>query len=261
MPSRARPTKHAFDKLAIALPDVSKRLSDVDHPVVSKAHSTIEAISSGGGKRITSVIDRVVFKVKTDDWRAALLDIRGQVSEAESALINEAATPWWLGDVGHRKDDSGQSDFYARLKARAYASGKKTCNTEFLLPVEWDMKRLIAEMAYNANQVLKDTVREMTAVSMQTSSPIEFTIGSTNLRLRVRMLEDGIVYLAVGVVGMADPNFFAIVLTSFPGISRDDWSPEPRGNMNIDPEPGEILWSTILSPESQAAILNFAPPA
>jgi hypothetical protein len=83
-----------------------------------------------------------------------------------------------------------------------------------------------------------------------------FTAGPTDVRVRILMLKDGQIYLAISSVGATDPDFFALVLSAFDGLTADDWLPEPGPYLQVQPDPGEILWSTILSPEAQQSLLD-----
>jgi hypothetical protein len=56
--------------------------------------------------------------------------------------------------------------------------------------------------------------------------------------------------------GKIDPDFFALLLSAFDGLRADDWLPEPGPYLQVQREPGEILWSTILSPEVQQGLLK-----
>ena len=70
---------------------------------------------------------------------------------------------------------------------------------------------------------------------------------------------DSIVYIAVGAVGIADPRVFALLFSSIRSVPADEWQPEPRGNLDVQTAPGEILYSAILSAETQEELLNEFP--
>jgi hypothetical protein len=257
MPEQVRPTKRMLESASIPVPDISQNLGLLDHVLVDKARATVESIEAGSGKRVVSIKDRVLFKVKTDDWRAVLIDVGSDLvhlEEKHADCIRSAQAWWWIGDAGHRKGDSKQSDFYARLKVQAFAGGKNTCDSSFLLPSAWDAKRLDAELALAAITRLQASVRNMAARSLASGDPQTEEIGNAMLRIRVLMKPDGIVYIAIGAMGMADPKFFALVLTALPGVRKEDWEPEPGAGLGIAPEAGEILWSAILSNEAQAEL-------
>lgn len=68
--------------------------------------------------------------------------------------------------------------------------------------------------------------------------------------------EGGETYLAIGTENIADPKIFAVIMTAVPGIGSDAWLAEPGGVVGLVPEPGEIIWSTILPPTVAAELLD-----
>jgi hypothetical protein len=68
-------------------------------------------------------------------------------------------------------------------------------------------------------------------------------------------------YLAETGEGIPDPRVIAVILDAVPGIAREEWLPAPGGAAGINPAPGQIIWSAIISPESQAQILSTADAA
>ncbi|MGC4856108.1 hypothetical protein ACLQ24_22625, partial [Micromonospora sp. DT4] len=67
---------------------------------------------------------------------------------------------------------------------------------------------------------------------------------------------DGETYLVVGTENIADPKVFAVIINAIPGVDPGSWMPEPNGVMGLDPDPGEIIWSTILPPAVAAQLLD-----
>ncbi len=72
------------------------------------------------------------------------------------------------------------------------------------------------------------------------------------------MMESNIVYIAIGAHGLADPKTYALLMSSFPDVNVDDWLPEPDGIAEIPVEPGEMVFSAILSTASQGQLLEEA---
>lgn len=66
----------------------------------------------------------------------------------------------------------------------------------------------------------------------------------------------GETYLAVGTENIADPKIFAVIINAVPGVDPSSWMPEPSGVVGLEPEPGEIIWSTILPPGVAAQLLD-----
>lgn len=107
-----------------------------------------------------------------------------------------------------------------------------------------------------AQQALRATIRRAALESLRTSTAFGFSVGDAQVRLHIRMHADGRVYLAVGASAIIDPGFFAAIFSSLPGVTKDDWMPEPGGAIDIEPAPGEILWSALLTPESQRLLME-----
>lgn len=251
-----RPTKAALAEAGIQIPDLGIELSDLEHPIVVKAQGVPLAARVGSAKRAVSLTDRVWFKAKVNDWRGLVADTSGETAMPWYERLAQLGEWWWIGTIGQRQGDSPQKDFWAVTKARAFAGGKNTCSTDFMLPVDWDIRRLEAESALLATRSIQRSIRKAAAESMRTNSIMGITIGTADVRVRVRMLEDGQVYIAVGATGIADPKFFALMFTSFVGLGAGDWLPEPGGAAGLECVPGEILYSAMMSQEAQANLLS-----
>lgn len=72
-----RPTKRCLDDLDLVLPDLGQPLEEIDHPVVACAQTVPELRNAGGTQRILTLSDRVWFKVKTGNQRAAVIQLHG----------------------------------------------------------------------------------------------------------------------------------------------------------------------------------------
>lgn len=246
MTDAVRPTLRALDDLALVLPDLGVDLSRMPHPVVERA----QQVPHGRTERIVSITDRVVLKVKTSNQRGAVVDLRTERSETR-ALYDQH---WWLVAAGSRADDSPQRDFYAQLAASCSVGTQ--CDSSHLLPTPRDEARLHAEASVLAERKTRQVVRWASARALTTGGVPAFSLGERDVRIRVRVFDDGRAYLAIGATGTADPRFLFLVLASVPGIAASEWMPEPGGVADLEPAPGEILWSTILSPETQARVID-----
>jgi len=71
--------------------------------------------------------------------------------------------------------------------------------------------------------------------------------------------EDGDTYLAVGAENIADPKIFAVIINAVPGVDGESWLPEPGGVFGLTPQPGEVIWSTILPPSIAAQLFERYP--
>lgn len=254
--SPVRPTKRALSDLNVQLPTIDLPLSDLEHPLIVRAQAIPDMVAASSADRIVALTDRIWLKVETGSWRGAAGNVRGAVDDSPRAALETGAAWWWLTAAGARQDDSPHRDFYSRLEAEAHATGPKSCSTGFLLPQAWDVKLLEAELAFAFVDAVPALVRRAAALSMQEGDIRGFTYGQTDIRVRIRMLGDGQVYLAISSAGATDPDFFALLLSAFDGLTVDDWLPEPGPYLQVQPEPGEILWSTILTPEAQQSLLR-----
>lgn len=204
----------------------------------------------GSAEKIRSLTDRAWFKVKTSTWRGAagLLDPIAQ-------HLNQS---WWIAAAGPRVDDSDQHDFYSQIEAEAHAAGPNSCSNSFLLPVDWDKQRLLAEAAVRAERVIREQVRLAAGESLLNADIRGFDVGDRNVRVRVQMRGDGEVYLAIGATGSIDVTFMTTLFASIPGLTSADWMPEPSAVLGFVPAPGEILWSAMITPEVQQELLDLA---
>jgi hypothetical protein len=67
---------------------------------------------------------------------------------------------------------------------------------------------------------------------------------------------EGEAYLAITTEGFLDPRMLAIMLSSVPGLTDEDWLPEPGSHMEFEPQPGQITFSTMIPADVQARILD-----
>jgi hypothetical protein len=117
------------------------------------------------------------------------------------------------------------------------------------------MKRLAGEAAVDAQSVLERLVRTAASESLLNSDIREFVFGDRDVRVRIRVLDDGQAYVAIGATGSLDVTFFVALVSAIPGVPPGDWLPEPDGGLGLQPAPGEVLWSAMLSAEAQTELL------
>lgn len=224
------------------MPTLDVGLHALKHPLIEKSQGVPEQVDSGGAERIRSVKDRVWFKVKANDDRGGV----AQLDEAEGDRFQ--GFKWWMGLCGKRVGDSQQHNFYDNLPA---------CSDEFL-PTERDQKRLVLETTYMFRQDLKRVARKATHLSLVTGkvAAIEIDGQPFLIRARVRMMNSGETYISVGYTGASNPNFTAFVLDAFPGVSPNDWQVEPSSVVEIQPQPGELVYSALFPTEAQSELMD-----
>lgn len=251
-PIGVRPTKRCLADLEADLPDLGTPLDELADSVVVSAQAVPEQRDAGGVERVVSLTDRVWFKVKTGDRRAAVTQLRtGEIPE----WIPSTRGAWWIGAAGHRQGDSPQRDFYAVLQ-RECTTGK-TVSSEHLLPTEWDWKRLSAEQAVAWRREMKRMVIGLIAVSLKSGHLAVAEFRKHRIKALVRASNGHEAYLAIIAEGVPDPSVFALLLDCVPGISADDWQPEPSILAEMNPASGEIVWSTLFPSDVASAILEL----
>jgi hypothetical protein len=240
-----------YDDLNTSVPPISEPLYGVANALIEEAQRLPERYAAGGAERIISLKDRVWFKVKTSRWRGAAT--RLPEADRPDASLQVRLAPWWIGAAGYRRDGD-PTDFYAALEADANRSG----GSDKWLPSDWDWKRLELEQAYAWEAQIRRVVRGLIARSLRDGSIYlaEFRGYSITALARVN---EGETYLKVGLTRIADPKIFAVILNAVPGVDPESWMPEPGGVADLEPEPGEIIWSTILPAAVAASLLDEFP--
>jgi hypothetical protein len=247
-----RPTKRCVADLGSPLPDLGVPLEEIDHPVVVSAQSVPEQRDAGGAERVVALSDRVWFKIKTSDHRAAVTELRGE-ELPEWARPSRGA--WWIGAAGRRQGDSPQRDFYAALQ-RECTTGK-TVSSNHLLPTEWDWKRLAAEQAVAWRREMKRMVIGLVAMSLKSGHLAVAEFRKHRIKALVRADNGHEAYLAIIAEGVPDPQMFALLLDCVPGVAPDDWQAEPSPLAEMNPGSGEIIWSTLFPSEVASAIIDL----
>lgn len=228
----------------------------MDHAIIQKAQQTPVEVASGGGERIRALSDRVWFKCKTSNLRAAVTKL--DASEVlDLSLIEARESWWWIGAAGERQDDSA-SDFYKTLTAEAERRGKGQeggVDSSHLLPIEVDYKRLAAEVAVETVLGVRRIVRDLIARSLKDGKLWSASLTGHQITAGVRT-KDGEAYLAISAEGFPDARMIAVILDSVPHMVAEDWMAEPGGAMGIEPQPGQIIYSAVIPAESQSSILD-----
>jgi hypothetical protein len=151
---------------------------------------------------------------------------------------------WWIGAAGHRQADSGHHDFYSMLPTTSDA----------LMPTRWDQDRLEAEVNLRWTIEVRDVVRSLIRLCLQSGNPQAGRAAGHYIRAQVTGGDE--VYLTLGTGGIYDRNVIAVILDSVTRVSIDDWFIEPSGTLGITPESGEVIWSTMLPDETRREILG-----
>ncbi len=264
--ARVRPTKKCLDQLGVPLPTVDVSLSDVAAEPLPTAQNFPERYEANGLTRVLSLKDRIWFKLKTSRWRGAVVRLTDDELrlEEESQGGDPCITHdhrWWVGAVGSREAGS-RTDFYAEVAAMSACpvspDKKDGIDTDALLPQEWDRKRLRAETAY-AERVVYERIMVLAAArSLRSGKVIEASFERFSMGVVVRA-DRGQQFVAFIARNVFDPKRLAAMMDSLPGISKDDWGPEPGGIADLKPASGEIIWSAILPTEVADQILEQVP--
>lgn len=251
-PVGVRPTRRCLGDLGVDLPDLGIRLEEIGQSVIVSAQAVPEQRDASGAERVVSLTDRVWFKVKTSDHRAAVTELRG-TDLPEWVCPNRGA--WWIGAAGRRQADSAQRDFYATLQ-RECTTGR-TVSSDHLLPAEWDWKRLAAEQAVAWRREMKSMVIRLVTMSLKSGHLAVAEYRNHRIKALVRSENGDEAYLAIIADGVPDPQMFALLLDCVPGVAPDDWQPEPSPLAEMRPRSGEIIWSTLFPPETANEILDL----
>ncbi|MDX3004005.1 hypothetical protein PWY87_20110 [Kribbella solani] len=251
-----RPTKRCLTDLGRKFPSVNTPLSTVDHPLIEKAQQLPAEAQAGGAERVRSLTDRVWFKVKVTNHRGAATKLNPDDASHRAQLLTTTDTWWWICAAGERKSDS-RTDFYKTIEAEAVRTGTGSgqVSTDQLLPGEIDFKRLNAEVALQAGLAIRDLTRRLIYESLTSGKVVTAEFSSYVLKACVRAREEA--YLAIATEGFINPSVLAIILDAVPGVPHADWQVEPGGAMGVEVAYGQIVFSTIIPPATQAQIIEL----
>jgi hypothetical protein len=224
---------------------------------VKRAQSLPDELKASALERVRSLTDRVWFKIRTGRWRGAATRLTdGELGEFQPSL--DPPGRWWVGAGGWR-EAGAPDDFYAGLEARAIREGKGTGapSSAWLMPTDWDWRRLSVESAVAWAVQLRSLVRQLIASSVTSGDCVRATFRDYVIEVVVRADGAEGAFLAVTAEGIYDHKIIAAILSAVPGVTADDWQPEPGGVSGIQPRPGQIIWSTLLEPQVTADVLRL----
>lgn len=254
--ARVRPTMRCLRDLGLRFPPLDEPLWRIQDPLIAHMQKIPGEVEAGGAEPIRSLSDRRWWKCKTSG-------LRGIVTQLTRAELTDLGIPeqasWWGGAAGVRRDDSA-SDFYRQIQAEAGRHGRGTGrpSTSHLLPQRVDTDRLEAETAALAIEATRAMILSLVARSLLDGRAYTAILSGHTVTAIVRAEEGGEAYLAITAEGFIQPRIIALFLSAVPGISESDWQPEPGGVSGITPKDGQIIWSTLISPDVQALILEAA---
>ena len=99
-PVGVRPTNRCLGDVGVGVPDLGVRLEEIDQPVIVSAQAVPEQRDAGGAERVVALTDRVWFKVKTSDHRAAATELHGTDLPE---WVRPSRGGWWIGAAGRRR--------------------------------------------------------------------------------------------------------------------------------------------------------------
>ncbi|WP_197523019.1 hypothetical protein [Actinokineospora pegani] len=245
-----RPTLRCLrEELGLEVPPVNEPLNELDHPLISKANDQFAA-PTGPRERIGAVDDAIMFKVKVQRWRGAVV---------------ESGEPSWMVAAGVREDGS-RDDFYEVL-ATAMKAARTRYNVEHSPPLatrthssEWlpgedDHDRYRAEAGIRLLRELRAAVHRVVCASLLDGREHVADIGGAELGVVVQGTEDHATYVALRIVGSVPGDLVAVVLSLVPGCDRDSWYPEfamPERPLRA----GEQVYSNLMDPVAAARLLD-----
>ena len=256
-PVPVRPTQRCLHDLGLTFPLLDQPLDQLPDPVVVKAQTVPAQLAAGGGERVLVATDRIWWKCKTSSHRAMVTEL-DHTTEQRSEIVDSGAW-WWIGATGPRREGSPE-DFYAALSVEVTRKGRGTggASSIHLLPQQVDTQRLTAEAATIFVVNIRRVIRGLIAGSLRDGNQWSATSTKHCIGALVKT-RDGDAYLAISADGFIEPKMIAIMLTSGPGLDETDWMAEPGSILGITPRPGQIIYSTMIAPEIQAAILDEFP--
>jgi len=238
-----RPTRKALTDLGLQIPIIDVPLHDIDDAHLKEMQKVPLYAQSGGAEPIRKIKDRVVFKYKSSNVRAAVTKLK----ESEvAACVRELPQlgRWWVLAAGYRKEDSGQHDFYAGLPEVSTS----------LMPTSWDEKRLEVELANEWVGHVRTTVRHVIRECLTTGEPT--AARAANHYIRAHITNGDEVYLTLGTGGIYDTKVIAVILDSVPGVDAEAWFMEPSVELGVQSNSGEVIWSTMLPEETREQLLG-----
>lgn len=257
-----RPTRLCLEHLNFrvpgGLPDAGTPLHTVNHALVQRAQKMPDELAASALERVRSLSDRVWFKCKTGRWRGACTRLTdGELADFQPSL--DPPGRWWLGAGGWREEGS-PDDFYSDLEAKALREGRGLGgpSSAWLMPADWDWGRLRVESAVAWAVQLRAMVRRLIATSITSGDCVSAVFRDYIVEVVVRADGADGAFLAITAEGIYDPKVIATILSAVPTVDVESWQPEPGGVSGIAPRSGQIIWSTLLSPEVATEVLRLA---
>lgn len=259
-----RPTRGCLAQLGLTvdagLPGLQTPLSAVAHVIVKRAQRLPQELAANGAERVLCLHDRLWFKVRHGErWRGAGTRLDDNELRARTNTLDPPGR-WWLGAAGWREAGSA-NDFYDELARAAKAEGKGAPEgqpkqtSRWLMPTDWDWRRMELEALAAFEGIATRTVRHLIAESIRSGQTLIAQFEDYRLQATVRADGQEGAFLAITAEGIYDATVIATLLDAVPGIPATDWLIEPDGVAGIQPHSGQIIWSTLLTPQQTAALL------
>jgi hypothetical protein len=228
--------------LGLETPGIDVPLHTIDNAHLKEMQKVPLYAQSGGAEPIRKIKDRVVFKYKSSNVRAAVTKLKE--SEVASCVREfPQLGRWWAIAAGYRQEDSVQYDFYATLPT----------SSDSLMPTTWDERRLEVELANEWVSHVRATVRRLIRRCLTTGEPTGAT--AANHYIRAHVTDGDLCYLTLGTGGIYDQKVIAVILDAVPGVHAGDWFIEPSVELAVEPNSGEVIWSTVLPEEAREQLL------
>ncbi len=128
-------------------------------------------------------------------------------------------------------------------------------STDGLLPGHTDYRRWSAESTALAVTAMRRLVRQADVRSAHDGKLWTVTVGHHVIGALVRS-KGGESYLAITAQGYYDHKLVAVLLDAIPGVPKEDWGVEPGPVLGIAPSVGQIVFSTMLPPETLRSLLD-----
>lgn len=259
-----RPTRECLSQLGVTvgagIPGVETPLSTIDHVIVKRAQKLPAELAANGAERVLCLHDRLWFKVRhSERWRGAGTRLDDNELRQRTKTLDPPGR-WWLGAAGRRESGS-PDDFYDGLERAAKAEGKgapkgkPNQTSRWLMPGDWDWRRMQLEALAAYEGIATRTVRHLIAESVRSGQTLSAQFEDYMLQATVRADGQEGAFLAITAEGIYNPAEIVALLNAVPGVPASDWLIEPDGAAGIEPRSGQIIWSTLLTPQQTAELL------
>lgn len=242
-----RPTLVVLDQLNIDRPRIGLPLHRLDHPLVAKSQTIPDQVEAGQATRIKKLSNRMWYRVKHEARRGGATRLLDADDWIRLATDHERYR-WWLCLCGFRSEDSPQRNFYDQISD---ASAKKC------LPSADDRDRILAEIAAEYVDKVQEKVRRSAYESLQSNRYVPLDYGDEKrIVTAIRAFPSNETYMSISA-SVNNQDDFIVALGAFEGIEPQEWLPEHDQPVDIlGNTDGEIVYSAMITPEAQAALLN-----